>query len=143
MANLKVNFVLHGCIPGEKLVGDYLFDPIRRSEKIRGLLISGLDKMPKADVFDANCLDTKETLCYSVLLNESSENDLKFITAYRKIPVSCQKYWLVQRLVAAVNPVSVTEQKVPPVELLKMKTRTLDINLCDPLANVQEDDLPF
>ena len=144
MSNLKISFVLHGCVPGEKIVGDYLLDPIRRSERIRELLIRGLNRMPKADVFDETSLDTKETLNFSVMLNDGVEGDLRFINAYRKIPVSCQKYWLMQRLVAAVNPVNdVHSSKVPPVELLQRDKRALDIDLSDESTEFHVDDVPY
>jgi hypothetical protein len=57
------------------MVGDYLLDPIRRSERIRELLIGGLNRMPKTDVFDETSLNTKETLNFTVQLNAGVDGD--------------------------------------------------------------------
>ena len=88
--------------PAEYAVINELKHPRHRAAKIRKLLISGLDRIPVADDFNAIEDVNQSPFRVAVELFHDSAEDLRIISAYERIPPQRRKDWIRQRLVSGL-----------------------------------------
>ena len=108
--------------PAEYAVINELKNPRHRAARIRKLLISGLDKVPVADDFDAIEEENQLPFRVAVTLFHDSAEDLRVISAYERIPRQRRQDWIRQRLVSGlassgtyIPPTSAPAAPIQPV----------------------------
>ena len=88
--------------PAEYAVINELKNPRHRAARIRKLLISGLDKVPVADDFNAIEDVNQSPFRVAVTLFHDSAEDMTVINAYERIPRQRRQDWIRQRLVSGL-----------------------------------------
>ena len=141
MKNLKANLVLYEYKPGELKAMQLIDAATLKWELVRVLLIRGLDKYPAPEVCDQACSKVTQSYAVTVAFNSAREEDRKFIDAHNSLPSQFQKLWLVQRVVAAVNPQATQFPVNPEVQASDvLDTKVLDLELTEP---VNSEDIPI
>ncbi len=100
--NIRITLMMYPSRPAEYAVINELKNPRHRAARIRKLLISGLDKVPVADDFNAIEDVNQSPFRVAVTLFHDSADDITVINAYERIPRQRRQDWIRQRLVSGL-----------------------------------------